>query len=289
MPDGCVVIRLPDPRVLRVIARSVLLAVALLSLAWLRDAEAPAGDALQVGLLLRDLRREGLLAPGARAVFLGAADGDCHHHPPALDGDDMRRITPRELLTTGDLSVDFVLDFGYFDKDGDRVGLVDRVLKDGGIFAAPIGSASEFRLPPNYRVVYIRRFTETFVGIKKIARVGGDNGIAGARTGMAATTPALKEGVLAFSAQTADTALAELKNFRRKLLLPHITGASAAHAHQAWLKLRHRPVIAVDFPAMWNVNKLQPAHPLVLQDKAVHGAQQQQLNRSVRLNPSTGY
>uniref|UniRef100_A0A0E0K5H4 Uncharacterized protein n=1 Tax=Oryza punctata TaxID=4537 RepID=A0A0E0K5H4_ORYPU len=284
MPDGCVVIRLPDPRVLRVIARSVLLAVALLSLAWLRDAEAPAGDALQVGLLLlRDLRREGLLAPGARAVFLGGADGDCHHHHiPALDGDAMRHVTPRELLTTGDLSVDFVLDFGYFDKDGDRVGLVDRVLKDGGIFAGPIGSASAFRLPPNYRVVYIRRFTETFVGIKKIARVG-DNGIAGA------ATPAMKEGVLAFSAQTADTALAELKNFRRKLLLPHITGASAAHAHQAWLKLRRRPVIAVDLPAMWNVNKLQPAYPLILQDKAVHGAQQQQLNRSVRLNPSTGY
>ncbi|KAF0933108.1 hypothetical protein E2562_013845 [Oryza meyeriana var. granulata] len=238
MPDVCVVIRLPDPRVLRVIARSVLLTVALLSLAWLRAAEAPArrragddacGAALQAGLLLRDLRREGLLAPGARAVFLGA-DGDCHHHPALRQDDDaVRHITLRELLMTGDLSVDLVLDFGYFDKDGDRVGFVDRALKDGGIFAVPIGSASAFRLPPNYRVVYIRRFTETLVGIKKIARVG-DNGIASARMGMAAT-PALNEGVLAFSAQTADTTRAELKNFRRKLLLSDITGLSTAHAH----------------------------------------------------------
>ncbi|KAG8072476.1 hypothetical protein GUJ93_ZPchr0006g43495 [Zizania palustris] len=168
MPDGCVVIRLPDPRLLRVIARSVLLAVALLSLAWLRADDEPAsrrdrdacGVALQASLLLRDLRREGLLAPGSRAVFLGA-DGDCH--PPALKQyDAMRPISLRELLMTADLSVDFVLDFGYFNEDGGSFSFVDRVLKDGGIVASPIGSARAFRLPQNYRVVYvtIRLFLE---------------------------------------------------------------------------------------------------------------------------------
>uniref|UniRef100_J3LHB6 Uncharacterized protein n=2 Tax=Oryza brachyantha TaxID=4533 RepID=J3LHB6_ORYBR len=180
----------------------------------------------------------------------------------------MRHITLRELLMTGDQSVDLVLDFGYFEKDGDRVGFADRALKDGGIFAAPIGSTSAFHLPPNYRVAYIRRFTETFVGIKKVARTG-DNGIAGARMGMAAT-PALKEGVLAFSAQTADTAGAQLKNFSRKLLLPDIAGASAAHAHQGSLKLRRRPVIAVDSPDTRNADELQPKHTLILQVKSVY-------------------
>ncbi|KAL5212065.1 hypothetical protein ABZP36_022912 [Zizania latifolia] len=269
MPDGCVVIRLPDPRLLRVIARSVLLAVALLSLAWLRAADAPAsrrdrdacGVALQAELLLRDLRREGLLAPGSRAVFLGA-DGDCH--PPALKQyDAMRPISLRELLMTADLSVDFVLDFGHFNEDGGSFSFVDRVLKDGGIVASPIGSARAFRLPQNYRVVYIRRFTETFVGMKKIVRVR-DDAIAGGRMGIAATA-ALKEGMLAFSAQSAGTARGELKNFGRKLLLSDITAASVAQAHQGLLKLRC-PMIAADFAAVWNMNELLPAHALTLQD-----------------------
>uniref|UniRef100_A0A0D9VLB8 Uncharacterized protein n=1 Tax=Leersia perrieri TaxID=77586 RepID=A0A0D9VLB8_9ORYZ len=272
MPDGGVVIRLPDPRALRVVARSVLLAVALLSLAWLRPTESPSrrgdGDAhalLQARLLLRDLRREGLLAAqtGApRAVFLGA-DAGCRRHDDAI-----RHVTLPELMMAGDQSVDLVLDFGGFKEEGDRVGLVDRVLVDGGIFLAPIGSASAFRLPPNYRVVYVRRFTDTFVGIKKIARVG-DDGIGCARLGMAATA-AVKEGLISFSAQTADNGRAELKNnFSRKLLLSDIARASAAHAHQGWLKLRDRPVITVDFPAIRSVNELQPAHELIIQDKAV--------------------
>ncbi|CAN6239348.1 unnamed protein product [Urochloa humidicola] len=42
MPGDTVVIRLPGPRALRVLARSVLLAVALLFLPWLRAADAPA-------------------------------------------------------------------------------------------------------------------------------------------------------------------------------------------------------------------------------------------------------
>lgn len=286
MPNDCVVIRLPDPRALRVLARSVLLAVALLSLPWLRAAEAPArrrtatacGAELQAELLLRDLRREGLLAPRARAVLLGA-DGDCH--TPALKQDGaMRPISLRRMLMIGDSSVDLLLDFGYFDEAKDRFGFADRVLKYGGIIAIPIGSASTFRLPQNYRAVYIRRFSETFVGIKKIVHAG-DDGNSGA--GMEVASPAvlnLKEGVL--SGHPAETANGEFKNLGRKLLLSDNTRMPAAHAHQGWFKMHH-PRIRVDFAALWNVKKLQPAVALSLQEKAVPGAQQQ-LKRIVRLS-----
>ncbi|XP_062220376.1 uncharacterized protein LOC133919851 [Phragmites australis] len=233
MPGDSVVIRLPDPRALRVVARSVLLAVALLSLPWLRAAEAPARRrardacgtaAAQAELLVRDMRREGLLAPGARAVVLGA-DGDCGAPAPKEDEvNTMRPVSLRRMLMIGDSSLDFLLDFGFFDEEGDRFAFADRVLKYGGIIAAPIGSLSVFSLPQNYRIIYISTFAETVVGIKKIAHAG-DNG--NASTGMELPSPGTtgmelqNPGLL--SGQLAESANGEFKNIGRKLLLSDIT------------------------------------------------------------------
>ncbi|GJM86922.1 hypothetical protein PR202_ga02825 [Eleusine coracana subsp. coracana] len=226
MPGDSVVIRLPDPRAIRVVARSVLLAVALLCLPWLRAADAPArrravdacaAVAAQAELLLRDLRREGLLFPGARTVVL-SADGDCDDPAPKHDQDTaVRRISLRRMLMIGDSSVDFLLDFGYFDDDGDRFGFADRVLKNGGILIGPIGSLSVLSLPQNYRVIYIRQFEETFVGIKKIVRPR-DN----VETKMELPSPvALNEGLV--SGQLAEAGNADLTVMGRKFLLPDIT------------------------------------------------------------------
>ncbi|KAL6911530.1 hypothetical protein ACP4OV_000335 [Aristida adscensionis] len=243
MPGDSVVIQLPDPRALRVLARSVLLAVALLSLPWLRATTEPparrraagacAAAAARAGLLLRDLRREGLLARGARAVAIGGADGGCDAHAPATEqgqDDAVRPASPRRMLMMGDSSVDFLLDFGYFGEEADRFGFADRVLKSGGILAAPVDSSlSVFRLPPNYRVVYIGQFAETYVGIKKIAHAGikmiahadyGDNGNAGIRMELASSATLVGGGV---SGHTAECDRAQLRNSGRKLLLSDIT------------------------------------------------------------------
>ncbi|KAL6635173.1 hypothetical protein ACP70R_027844 [Stipagrostis hirtigluma subsp. patula] len=235
MPTDSVVIRLPDPRALRVVARSVLLAVALLSMPWLRAAEAPArrraadacgAAAAQAELLLRDLRREGLLVPGARAVVIGA-DGNCDAAAlqPLQDEDNaMRPISLQRMLMMGDSSVDFLLDFGYFDDEADRFGFADRVLKSGGILAAPVGSLSVFSLPQNYRVTYIHQFAEIFVGIKKTAHAAGDIGNDGTRMELASAAVAeLKEGMV--SSHPAKSDKAQLKNTGRKLLLSEITRA----------------------------------------------------------------
>ena len=234
MPGDTVVIRLPGPRALRVLARSVLFAAALLFLPWLRAAEAPARShtvdacgaaAAQAELLLRDLRREGLLAPGARAVVL-ASYGGCDAPAPMKDQDSvLRPASLRRMLMLGDSSVDFLLDFGYFDEEGDRFAFADRVLKHGGILAAPIDSLSVLSLPQNYCVIYIRRSAEVFVGVKKIAPAG-DNGNAGTRMDLSSVT-SLKEGVV--SSEPPETASLELKNMGRKLLLSDISGTRAAH------------------------------------------------------------
>ncbi|WVZ73543.1 hypothetical protein U9M48_021835 [Paspalum notatum var. saurae] len=243
MPGDSVVIRLPGPRVLRVLARSVLFAVALLSLPWLRTSEAPARNsravdacgaaAAQAELLLRDLRREGLLAPGARAIAL-ASDGDCDAPTPQQGQDSVLHLRPvslRAMQIIEDWSVDFLLDFGYFNEDGDRFAFADRVLKHGGILAAPIDSVSVISLPQNYRVIYIRRFAEAFVGVKKIA---DDNSHAGNRMRL----PSLKEGIL--SSQPAEGTNAGLKNMGRKFLLSDITGTPAAHERRGWLPMLHQ-------------------------------------------------
>ncbi|CAN6253197.1 unnamed protein product [Urochloa humidicola] len=254
MPGDTVVIRLPGPRAIRVLARSVLLAVALLFLPWLRAAEAPArrhaaGDACgaaaagQAELLLRDLLREGLLAPGARTVVLGS-DGDCgapatkQQHQVHQDGA-LRPASLQRMLTLGDSSVDFLLDFGYFDEDGDRFAYVDRVLKHGGILAAPIGSLSASSLPRNYCAIYIRRFAESFVGVKKIAPAG-DNGNAGTRMDLPSLA-SLKEGEVS-SEPPEITSSSELKNTGRKLLLSlsGISDTPAAQDRSGFLQMLHQ-------------------------------------------------
>ncbi|CAD6249397.1 unnamed protein product [Miscanthus lutarioriparius] len=244
MPADSVVIRLPGPRALRVLARSVLFAVALLSLPWLRTAEAPARGrtvdtcaAAQAELLLRDLRQEGLLVHGARAVVLGA-DGDCDPPAPKQDQDSvLRPFSLRRMLMIGDSSVDFLLDFGYFSEDADRFAFVDRVLKHGGILAAPIDSLSSFSLPQNYRVIYIHRFSEAFVGVKKIAPAD-DNSHAGTRAELSSPPP-LKEGVL--YSQSAETTNGEFKNMARKLLLlSDITGTPTAYKRKMLVQMLHQ-------------------------------------------------
>lgn len=229
MPGDSVVIRLPDPRAIRVAARSVLLAVALLCLPWLRAAEAPSrrravdactSVAAQAELLLRDLRREGLLFPGARAVVL-AANGDCDDPAQKHDQDNgVRPISLRQMLMIGDSSVDFLLDFGYFDEDGDRFGFADRVLKNGGILVGPIGSLSVLSLPQNYHVIYIRQIAETFVGIKKIVRARDS---VNSKTELPSPA-ALNEGLV--SGQIAEAGNGE-QIMGRKLLLSDITVPSS--------------------------------------------------------------
>uniref|UniRef100_A0A804NXJ3 Uncharacterized protein n=1 Tax=Zea mays TaxID=4577 RepID=A0A804NXJ3_MAIZE len=207
MPADIVVIRLPGPRALRVLARSVLFAVALLFLPWLRPAEAPArgravdtcgAAAAQAELLLRDLHQEGLPVHGARAVVL-VANGVCDSTAPKQD--------LRRMLMIGESSVDFLLDFGYFNEDADS-------------------------LPQNYRTIYIHRFAEAFIGVKKVAPAE-DNSHAGTSTRTELLSPPafdLKEGV--FYSRPDETTNCEFKNMARKLLLSDITGTPTAYSYK---------------------------------------------------------
>ncbi|XP_074559202.1 uncharacterized protein LOC141815177 [Curcuma longa] len=187
------VIRLPHPLVLVVIARSVLLTTAVLAFPWLRSMllQAAVGlilpspphrwadDPYYLPMLLRDLRREGLLIAGERspAVFLG--------NPGArITLVKQNRMFPvmTEIgrMAIPDHSVDFVLDSDSF-CDASFV-FMDRVLRIGGvaIIRMSVDPSRIFHLPANYKIVYVRHFGSTIVGIKKmthaIARVDANAG-----------------------------------------------------------------------------------------------------------------
>ncbi|XP_074577373.1 uncharacterized protein LOC141833775 [Curcuma longa] len=175
------VIRLPHPLLLSVIARSVLLTTAILAFPWLRFIlpHAAAGLILPspthrwadepffLPMLLRDLRREGLLVASARgpAIFLGNPGARI-----ALVKQNKMFPVMTEIgrMAVPDHSVDFVLDADGF-CDASFV-FVDRILRIGGvaIIRLSVDPSRIFHLPTNYKIVYIRQFGSTIVGIKKM-------------------------------------------------------------------------------------------------------------------------
>ncbi|URD91159.1 hypothetical protein MUK42_27325 [Musa troglodytarum] len=144
------VIRLPDPRFLRLVARSMLLAAAILSLPWLRGTLLRRGDSREVtasrraidddymffAALLRDLRRIGLLRPESNVVIL-----------------DDPTLSVRSTAVP-DSSADFV--FSVSAGDFHRI---DQILKIGGVAVVRLSSnpSESFRSPANYRTAYVGR------------------------------------------------------------------------------------------------------------------------------------
>ncbi|KAG6534736.1 uncharacterized protein LOC121989323 [Zingiber officinale] len=175
------VIRLPHPLVLSVIARSMLVTTVILAFPWLRSIlpHAAAGlilpspphrwadDPFFLPMLLRDLRREGLLVASARgpAIFLGNPGARI-----ALVKQNKMFPVMTEIgrMAVPDHSVDFVLDADGF-CDASFV-FVDRILRIGGvaIIRLSVDPSRIFHLPTNYKIVYIRQFGSTIVGIKKM-------------------------------------------------------------------------------------------------------------------------
>ncbi|XP_064941164.1 uncharacterized protein LOC135594669 isoform X1 [Musa acuminata AAA Group] len=174
------VISLPHPRVLRVIARSVLVTVAILAYPWLRSMLPRDGtcsllsphrwtdDPFLLPMLLRDLRREGLLVAGASdgALFLGNPGSRLAF----VKQNKMRPVmSEASRMAVRDRSVDFVLAADDF-CDASFM-FVERILRVGGVTIVRLSSDPwhTFNFPANYRIVYIRRFGSTIVGIKKTA------------------------------------------------------------------------------------------------------------------------
>ncbi|PKA52962.1 hypothetical protein AXF42_Ash001943 [Apostasia shenzhenica] len=191
-----VMIRFPDPRLLRLVARAAILLVAIFSLPWLRNAvvsllsgSSAASPSLASGgdnggdsffpELLRNLKGLGLLLPDSRrAVFLG----DPAFRLPLLAENRVEPVVGEEAVAAVAAGT---LDFVFAGGDEAGLGFANRALKIGGVAAITLGAGAAsnypFRIPSNFRMVYIRRFESTVIAMRKVATAPAEVVVAGAR------------------------------------------------------------------------------------------------------------
>jgi len=184
--DTLVVIKLPDSRVLRIVSRSVLLAVVILTLPCictiLREIEGSSYynlsadefvsdlmddvDVEFLDSLFLDLANEGLVKKGDKALFMCSSIGPVIDNTRFLNSIDIDLVLGSDLGHEGllqDASFDFIFGFGF-----ENIGILDRMVKVGGIVVTQLGDLpSALQKQSNYKVVYLRRYSSTVVALRK--------------------------------------------------------------------------------------------------------------------------
>ncbi|XP_057810258.1 uncharacterized protein LOC131024736 [Salvia miltiorrhiza] len=162
--DAIFVIKLPDSRSLRVVSRSLFLAVVLLSLPSigsiilaashapplpLHDAES--SDWIEnLPILLHDLTAEGLLSKGDKGFVLG--------------------VSGEVDFAANWMNAHHVFDYIYAPSFSAIEEMGGGAVRDGGLAIAPLGGdiSAELRLLRNFKIVYLRRLNgDTVVAMRK--------------------------------------------------------------------------------------------------------------------------
>ncbi|XP_043709120.1 uncharacterized protein LOC122658266 [Telopea speciosissima] len=180
--DKQLIIKLPNLRVLNIIARSVLLALVIIFTPWLGSlvigdpsfsytaatSEARIHGEPLLPVILRDLTNEGLFKSGDKALFLsrrGDVDEaqilNSHHEMDLISESDAEQ---QSSISAGTFDFVFASEFGATE-------FIDRILKTGGIVAIQMSNdaSNAFHRPSNYKIVYLREFESTVLAMKKIS------------------------------------------------------------------------------------------------------------------------
>lgn len=178
------VIKLPDSRVLQIVSRSLFLAIILLTLPSIGSVLRSSSKAYKVNsdltnckilpVLFRDLADEGLLKRGQKGLIVGSSPDDLMKDLDFLIDNDKTVVTETNLEEDfiPNETFDFVFSFSFSFKYADSV---DRVLKNGGIVITKLSNdpSNLMQRQPNYRIVYLRRFENTMVAMRKISSKDG--------------------------------------------------------------------------------------------------------------------
>ncbi|XVF67268.1 hypothetical protein PTKIN_Ptkin10aG0106900 [Pterospermum kingtungense] len=183
-PDTLLVVKLPDPKFLVFLSRSLFLAMMIITFPFIRSAlKGPSGSVFIAidlqqnsgcisfeywNLLWQDFAHEGLIKKGHKALVLnsaieGVADGGSVFVTDEIDvvvEPDLERQT-----YLPDEEFDFVFVSGTFDSK-----FVDRVVKIGGVIAMLLGDdiSSGYVKHSDYRIVYLKKLSSTIVAMKKL-------------------------------------------------------------------------------------------------------------------------
>lgn len=198
------IIKLPDSRSLRIVSRSLFLAMLLLALpslasiinASLYDPHPISTDAFKIlPIILRDLVDDGLLERGHKGFLLGAAiEADLellrNNGIDLLTGADLRKNKEKETERQ-------VVDYVYA-PSFQGIHLVDGILKEGGLLISPLGldPSYDLRLLKNFKIVYLRRFENTVAAMRKMEESSNSVENSSANEVLCGITPEKKKAAL---------------------------------------------------------------------------------------------
>lgn len=186
------IIRIPHSWILKFIARALLLAIVIVSLPRLgsifgqlkfnfpfpnSNAQFNSINTEFLPLLFRDLANEGLLKTGDRALFV-------NNEEEAIFNSRIFSNINIDLVSYSDLQRQVLMPDETFefvmlrDFHATTAEFFDRVLNSGGVAVVQLSDdpSEAFLKPSGYRIVYLRRFYSTFVGMRKTSSNKATNG-----------------------------------------------------------------------------------------------------------------
>lgn len=164
--ENQVMISFSAERIVRLIARSALITMVLLSFPLLHSvifSRLGVDNSLELQMLLTDLRHDGLFNSDDRAVFLGNSLSLL----PLLKKNNLIPLSRKWETIVPDHSVDFIMAADGFGDD--LFGFIDRILRIGGIAVTQL-SSDPIKLPENYKMVFMKKFDSTAIAVKKIGQ-----------------------------------------------------------------------------------------------------------------------
>lgn len=202
--DGFVIVNLPDSVVLRVVSRSLLLAVFVITLPLIGYISGRLASENVVDItgfkffpeIFQDLAYESLVKMGDTGLILSSGVDHPVKNLRFLYSNDVELVVESDLDGKSwfpDESFDIVFSSSL---EGSKK-LTDRILKDGGIVVMESGNgpAYEFQRDSNYKVVYLRRFDVTVLAMRKADRVNQAK-YSGATRKLFEVTPEAKKDAL---------------------------------------------------------------------------------------------
>uniref|UniRef100_A0A5B7A2M6 DUF7870 domain-containing protein n=1 Tax=Davidia involucrata TaxID=16924 RepID=A0A5B7A2M6_DAVIN len=179
--DTLLIVRFPHSRVLRVMSRSLFLALFILALPSIgsiirgsstsfndSDIESDLIGFELLPLILQDLADEGLLKKGDKALVVGSGIDDLMDDLQLFEDNEIDFVIESDLERQSSIADDA---FGLvFTSSFEGTKFIDRVLKIGGIVVMQLSNnpSNAFQQQSNYKIVYLRRFTSTVVAMRKM-------------------------------------------------------------------------------------------------------------------------
>lgn len=180
--DAYMRVKLPRSMALRLLSRSILLALIIFTLPTLRTMLSPSPlleptvlepqngsnfmNSKLFSLLLRDLANEGIYRTGDRAVFIDKAVYDSE-----IFGKNDIDFISVEDVDRQNMVLDESLDFTFTSGLHIVPEFIDRTLKVGGVAVVQLtdnlSSSKSLIKPSNYKIVYVRQFESTILALRK--------------------------------------------------------------------------------------------------------------------------